>query len=92
MNDDKMNIPYIAFEGELARAERHIKRLWVIIIILIISLIACNVAYLWYLSLYDFSCVVYEQSNDNGVNIVGDSNGVDYGLSESEDTETDIEE
>lgn len=91
MNDDKMSIPYIAFEGELARAERHIKRLWIVNIILIIALILCNAAYLWYLSLYDFSSVDYKQSNDNGVNIVGDSNGVDYGLSESEDKETDIE-
>lgn len=39
MNDDKMSIPYIAFEGELARAERHIKRLWIVNIILIIALI-----------------------------------------------------
>ena len=74
MNDDKMNIPYIAFEGELARAERHIKRLWIVNIILIIALILCNVAYLWYLSLYDFSSYDYEQGD--GINVIGDSNGV----------------
>lgn len=90
MNDDKMNIPYIAFEGELARAERHIKRLWIVNIILIIALILCNVAYLWYLSLYDFSSYEYEQGD--GVNVIGDSNGVDYNGAEIENEETAIKE
>lgn len=90
MNDDKMNIPYIAFEGELARAERHIKRLWIVNIILIIALILCNAAYLWYLSLYDFSSYEYEQGD--GVNVIGDSNGVDYNGAEIENEETAIKE
>lgn len=90
MNDDKMNIPYIAFEGELARAERHIKRLWIVNIILIIALILCNAAYLWYLSLYDFSSYDYEQGD--GVNVIGDSNGVTNNGTEIENAEEDTAE
>lgn len=90
MNDDKMNIPYIAFEGELARAERHIKRLWVVNIILIIALILCNAAYLWYLSLYDFSSYDYEQGD--GINVIGDSNGVTNNGTEIANAEKDTAE
>lgn len=90
MNDDKMNIPYIAFEGELARAERHIKRLWVVNIILIIALILCNAAYLWYLSLYDFSSYDYEQGD--GINVIGDSNGVTNNGTEIENAKEDTAE
>lgn len=90
MNDDKMNIPYIAFEGELARAERHIKRLWIVNIILIIALILCNAAYLWYLSLYDFSSYDYEQGN--GINVIGDSNGVTNNGTEIENAQEDTAE
>ena len=90
MNDDKMSIPYIAFEGELARAERHIKRLWIVNIILIIALIVCNAAYLWYLSLYDFSSYDYEQGD--GINVIGDSNGVTNNGTEIENAKEDTAE
>lgn len=90
MNDDKMSIPYIAFEGELARAERHIKRLWIVNIILIIALILCNAAYLWYLSLYDFSSYDYEQGD--GINVIGDSNGVTNNGTEIKNAEEDTAE
>lgn len=90
MNDDKMSIPYIAFEGELARAERHIKRLWIVNIILIIALIICNAAYLWYLSLYDFSSYDYEQGD--GINVIGDSNGVTNNGTEIANAEKDTAE
>lgn len=90
MNDEKMSIPYIAFEGELARAERHIKRLWIVNIILIIALIVCNAAYLWYLSLYDFSSYDYEQGD--GINVIGDSNGVTNNGTEIANAEKDTAE
>lgn len=90
MNDDRMSIPYIAFEGELARAERHIKRLWIVNIILIIALILCNAAYLWYLSLYDFSSYDYEQGD--GINVIGDSNGVTNNGTEITNAEKDTAE
>lgn len=90
MNDEKMSIPYIAFEGELARAERHIKRLWIVNIILIIALILCNAAYLWYLSLYDFSSYDYEQGD--GINVIGDSNGVTNNGTEIANAEEDTAE
>lgn len=36
------DVPYIVYEGEQARNERHIKRLWVALIVAIIALFASN--------------------------------------------------
>jgi len=45
--EDKM-IPYFVHEGDMARLERTIKRLWVLCILLAVMLVATNGAWLWY--------------------------------------------
>jgi hypothetical protein len=86
ITENKPDVPYIVYEGELARAERYVKRLWRALIAAIVALAIAVIAFLWYLSLYDFSSFDCEQTGE-GVNIVGDENGVDYNGSESEDKE-----
>lgn len=83
-NREIAQIPYFAFEGEMARSERHIKRLWVAIIVLAFVTVITNVMWIWYISQYDFSGYDYEQSNEDGVNVVGEDNEVDYGISKSD--------
>lgn len=74
--DQQINsVPYIAFESELARQERHIKRLWIAFICSLVAIILIVTGFLLYLEQYDF--VSYEQDGE-GVNIIGDQNGVDY--------------
>ena len=46
-------VPYFAYEGEISRQERHIKRLWIALIISIILIFMSNGAWLLYESLYD---------------------------------------
>lgn len=46
MNEN--NVPYIAHESAMARMERIIKRLWVLVLVLAFMLIATNAAWLWY--------------------------------------------
>jgi hypothetical protein len=46
-------IPYIVFEGELARQERTIKRLWILVIILVLLLVGSNGAWLYYESQFN---------------------------------------
>ncbi len=43
---------YVAHEAEMARAERHLKRLWVTIILLIVLLVGTNCAWLYHESQY----------------------------------------
>lgn len=71
------SVPYIVFESEMARQERHIKRLWIAVIIAVVSLALVVAGFVWYLNQYDF--VSYDQDGQ-GVNIIGDENGVDYNV------------
>ena len=68
-------VPYIVHQAEIARQERHIKRLWTVLIISVIVNVLIVVGFLLYLNQYDFQS--YEQDG-SGVNIIGNLNGVDY--------------
>lgn len=59
-------IPYIVHESALARAERTIKRLWVLTIILLVLLVGTNAAWLWYE--YQMEDIVITQDNTDGDN------------------------
>ena len=74
------NVPFIVFEGEIARQERHIKRLWIALIAAIVAIVLIVGGFLLYLNQYDFAS--YQQDGE-GVNIVGDGNGVDFNGPES---------
>ena len=60
------DVPYIAHESAVARLERVIKRLWVLVLALIILLCASNAAWIWYES--QFEEVRIEQENESGYN------------------------
>lgn len=91
-NELQITIPYITHEAAMARAERTIKRLTIgIILITILSILAIwGATYTidkgWrdYFSECDISSYDYSQDG-GGVNIVGNSNGVDYNGAESKD-------
>jgi hypothetical protein len=59
------HVPFSAYEGAMARAEREQKRYWVLIIILILALLVSNMAWLIYENQFD--TYSYEQDG-NGVN------------------------
>lgn len=82
----KTSVPYIVHEGILTRMERQIKRLWIALLIAIITIVACNIAYLWYLNQYDF--VSYEVSSADGgnANFIGNDGDIYNGESESKET------
>lgn len=71
------SVPYIVFEGEIARQERHIKRLWIALLATVAACVLIVGGFLWHLNQYDFESYEYQQDGQ-GVNIIGDGNGVDY--------------
>lgn len=94
-----ITVPFAALESERARSERQLKderdrhdkvKVWLfaIIIVLIIALIGCNMAWLAVWNSYDFESDEYTQDGQ-GVNIIGDGNGVDYNGAEPESPQTD---
>lgn len=73
------SVPYIVYEGEQARNERHIKRLIIALVATVLLLFASNAIWIWYMSGFDIETYDYTQDGV-GVNIIGDKNGVDYNV------------
>lgn len=77
---DKKDVPYIVYEGAEARAERHIKRLFVALVLTIAMLFASNAFWLYEWCQYDYSSTEVEYSQGGeGTNVIGTGNEVLYG-------------
>ena len=74
---NETNAPYIVYESAMARMERANKRLWIIVIILIATLIATNAGWIYYESQFQTTTIEAEQDG-GGVNIVGGGD-ISYG-------------
>lgn len=80
---DERMIPYFSHEGDMARMERANKRLWIVVLVLIIAFVSSNVYWIWRENQYED--IVVEQDVDTGqgdatITGVGDI----YGTSETE--------
>ena len=73
-------IPYIAHESAMARAERAAKRLWIVIILLIVMLVATNGAWIWYESQFETITTEVTQENADGYNnYIGNDGDINNG-------------
>lgn len=54
-NENNLTVPYIVYEGEMARGERHIKRLIIALIVAVALIFASNAAWLFAWCQYDHS-------------------------------------
>lgn len=74
-------IPYFAHEGIIAKLERANKRLFILVLVLIISLVCSNVGWIVYECQYEDVVTTTEidaKQDGTGVNIVG-AGDIDYG-------------
>ena len=80
-------IPYIAYEGALARNERTAKRLIVSLIICILLLVISNLAWLYTLSQFEYvdeaTTTTTVTQDGKGQNVYGDNNKVNDGAEDS---------
>lgn len=76
-------MPFIVHEAAMARAERHIKRLWIALIIAIIVIFATNGCWLLFINEYNFES--YELSTDGGgnANFIGNDGDIYNGTDKS---------
>lgn len=78
---ERKDVPYIVHEGDMARQERTIKRLWITSLVAIILLVATNAAWIWYESQWQVvettTTQEVTQDAENGTNNFagGDMNG-----------------
>lgn len=82
------DVPYMVHEDDMARLERTIKRLWILTIILIVSLLGTNGAWLYYESSFEDVTVTQdvEATADDDSDLNLNTVGGDYYGGESEST------
>ena len=78
-------VPFIAHESAMARMERIIKRLWILIIILVVLLVGSNVAWIIYESQWEvYETTEVTQENENGYNsYIGNDGDIYNGKTDS---------
>lgn len=84
----KIDVPYIVFEGELARAERQAKRLWIALIVAILIIFASNIAWIWYINQYDFESYEVSAQGSGIANYIGQDGDIYNGESKSTEEST----
>ena len=78
-------IPFHSHEMDMDRAERANKRLWIIIIVLIIALIGTNAGWLVYESQFTSEEITQEVDTGNGVAVVSGTGDAVYGENKADD-------
>ena len=80
------DVPYIIHEGALARLERVIKRMWVLVLSLIILLVASNGVWIWWESQYQTVEPTITQENADGYNnYIGNAGDIVNGSADNQD-------
>ena len=80
------DVPYIAHESTVARLERVIKRMWVLVLSLIILLVASNGAWIWWESQYQTIETTITQENADGYNnYIGNDGDIVNGNADNQD-------
>ena len=85
-NQNMLPVPFAAHESAMARYERHNKRQWIIILVLIGALIGTNLAWIVYNSQFEVveESTIVEQENDSGDNnYIGNDGDINYGEAEN---------
>lgn len=78
--EKNVNVPYIVYEGALARMERTIKRLFVLVIVSVLITFASNAIWLYWWNQYEYVDEDYHYEQDGeGLNLIGDRNNIGYG-------------
>lgn len=78
-------VPYVVHESDMARQERTIKRLWILLLVLIALLAGSNAAWIYYESQFVDESWTFEANTDNGGTAIANGDGEVnyYGESES---------
>ena len=79
-SDTRINVPYVAYESSMVRLERTNRRVWILCIILIVSLLATNIGWIIYENQWEYvdSTQIEAEQDGSGINIVGNGD-IHYG-------------
>ena len=68
-------VPFIAHESAMARLERTIKRLWILLMVMLVLLVGSNVAWIIYESQFVEEECTYEATTDEGGTAIANGSG-----------------
>ena len=68
---EEKNVPYVVYEGTMARFERVVKRLTILLIIVISMLFASNIAWLYVWNQYDYAEVAVDSETGGTATYMG---------------------
>lgn len=89
VNTQKVNVPYVVHEATVARQERHIKRLWIALIVAVAMIFASNALWLYAWMQYDYESYEITADGDSNANYIGqDGNIYNGGFDKSEEENT----
>ena len=90
---ERNEIPYIAFEAEMARHERTIRRLLKALVAAIVLLCISNLAWIWFFNQFDFQTetVMFDTDAGGDNSYIGNNgvinNGEDGGTEDNDDSQ-----
>lgn len=77
-------VPFAVHESAMARMERTIRRLWILLIVLVVLLVGSNALWIWYESQMEVVEDSVELENENGyVNYIGNDGDIYNGTDKS---------
>ena len=62
------SVSYTVFESSMARQERTIRRVWILVIIVLALFVGSNAAWIWYESQFEDVYTEITQENERGIN------------------------
>lgn len=68
---DENKVPFIVYEGTIARFERTIRRMVIVIILLIVAFFATNALWIYEWNQYDYKDVTVDSRDGGNANYVG---------------------
>ena len=75
-------------ESALLHADRTNKRLWVVVILLVVSLLGTNVGWIYYESQWEVVETEITQENEDGINnYIGNDGDIHNGETDNQDTQ-----
>ena len=80
-NVNSKAVPYIVHESAMARTERSAKRLWIVVIVLIVMLVGTNGAWIWYEAQFDVveTTEVVQENSDGYNDYIGNDGDIGNG-------------
>lgn len=78
------SVPYIVYESEQARSERHIKRLIIAVIVAVAMLFVSNLVWLYAWCQFDYANVTLDSGESGNANYIGRDGDIHNGTNNGE--------